>query len=224
MEHKIERLIQQKVWEADGKPVAWRKDWVWQRVSLPTRRKSAMVFYYAAAAILIAGFTLSYLLQLNDQGLTETRIKSLELALRNKLKEQDQAHTIMMIPAIDNICVEANRLVSAPKRRRLISPPQLENKSIPEPRMISSLVENNPSTATVARVESEMKDQNLSELKEQIPVSRPVQAIIGYIPYQPKIIVASKKTKKSKIHFLKPAEAEQSSQIVESKWIIARIN
>lgn len=90
MEHNIRKLLENKINEAEHKPVDWRKVEVWHRLQtqLPARRNHLKIFYYAAAAILLAISFVGYSIFTPTIG---NRIKSLEAAIAIFEKESSIA-------------------------------------------------------------------------------------------------------------------------------------
>ena len=219
MEHDIEKIIQEKVKIAEQKPVKWEKDGAWDKISTELRpKKKTRIFYYAAASLILATTLLIYSLQFVKQKGINQKLKSLELAVANKVDERvDDQQTF------SQDCPEERHVVEQQKRTK----PYNKNRKVKEANPVVNSVtevevrEKLPLPQTQS--EQETEQGSLSPYKPIATKSHRVEPIIGVIIPQREAVTVVKE-KKVKFHLFKSSEEGIDKKEDDIKIIFARIN
>jgi hypothetical protein len=225
MEHNINNIFQEKIKEAEQKPLRWKKDLVWEQLSstLPASPKSYKKYYWIAASFTLVT-TLGLFLLNRDSKLNTLRIN--QLAESISILEQAKNVVEFENEGIEDCAHEDNH---TPKFKESLGAKK-ENSSKENYRATARVQLD--SLTTDARTafqdfvieHEEINDPPLKDVSETQVKEHKIEAIIGIVPESSGVLISSTKPKKMRVRFFKSSEGKTfENHIKENQFIIARI-
>ncbi|CAN5440168.1 hypothetical protein BH10BAC4_BH10BAC4_26750 [soil metagenome] len=192
MEHEFEKTIREKINTVEQNPLKWEKDLVWSKIDHPSSR-TPVVFYYAAASIVLAGALIFFTIGLNNRKSVDLQLRAIELSIeKNKIYQAELllANKIATEP-IDCVAPTSTR----EEQKFVASRPVKKNTRIKSP--LTPLPEKESTKELNEEIAIAKIDEPLAVINETKPIDtvrqrKGVRAIIG-TGYQETALVKERK-------------------------------
>ncbi|WP_333820259.1 hypothetical protein [Ohtaekwangia sp.] len=213
MGHDIDKIFQQKIREAEQRPVYWQKEATWQRLSITPSRSRRYIYYAAAASCLLIMVTGIY-------------------SYRHLTSKRDVSHgqsTTASITPTTPIPQEMPKEFSEKPAAQRYATASLKNaiqgNIAPVPDTTATNITDAVPTITPVVVSVDSAVSTASEPNTLAADNKKIKPIIGIIPEQTDQPVAVRQEKKRKVKLFHSEKNERSAEpSEENKLVIARIN
>jgi len=210
MEHNIDKLLQDKIFAEERKPIPWRKEATWERIEAKAADRTIPFSYYYVAAACVVVIALTLLgMDWNPSGAVDNTTTGIVMPRKQKA-----------IEAIPNKATPANNIVNSTavaKVRKITEKEKSLNELPPSIPSDSSRVDPT-ATATEITVTKAAQDENLDpESRQKV---RPIIGIVIEHASEPMMI----SKKKNKIKFFPQEKDAPLLEQPEPTTLTARIN
>jgi hypothetical protein len=225
MEHNNNKIFQDKIKEAEQKPLPWKKDLVWEDLSskLSGSSNSYKKYYWIAASLLL-GTSIGFSLLNWESKLNTLRLSRLAESIY-KL-EQNQGR-VKNENSVTEDCVQEDNNISKIEEPRKLK----KEKSIKDnfTAVTGIRLDSTTSITKTAFEEFEVEHEVINDLQPEVAGVPPlkhnkIEAIIGTVPESTVVITSSTKPTKLRVRIFKSADDKKfENHIKENQFIIARI-
>ncbi|HEY9047029.1 MAG TPA: hypothetical protein VIN08_14090 [Ohtaekwangia sp.] len=216
MEPNTEKIFQQKIREAEQRPVYWQKDTLWLRMDMKPRRSHRHLYLAIAASFMLIAVTGIYSYR-HLTGKYEALI--VQGAAPKKQPNKLEAVVAPHAPLEKSIAI----LQPAEDQSKKIKPAENIAVTVAIPVHESIVDTQTASIPTVATVDSVAATEQTQT--PRVAEEKKIRPIVGVIPAPEQQPLATHREKKTKFRILRTQKDESPIEHTEeSKLVIARIN